>query len=340
MRILIVTSYNNGKIAPFISEQVDALVLSGGTVEYFLVKGKGIKGYLKNMLPLRRKIRSFRPDIVHAHYGLCGLLACLASHWPFATGHQPVVTTYHGSDINSQKARRFSKIAMRLSAWNIFVSQRTMAIALGNHQSSIAPAINRRSSLIPCGINLPKSAAECPDMSHVLETGKYHVLFAGAFNNAVKDPELAKAVVALLNEKQETRNEKQVQLIELKGYSRDEVNALMYACDAFLMTSKTEGSPQVIKEAMACGCPIVSVDVGDVKERFSTINCSDEGASSKLLDGCFVANTRELEELAELLLKAIAHGRTSGREKILSDGLTNEQVAEKLMEIYKGLLKM
>lgn len=317
MRILIVTSYNNGKIAPFISEQVDALEQIDCEVEYCLVKGKGIGGYLRNVPALRKKICSFRPDIIHAHYGLCGLLACLASR------RIPVVTTYHGSDINNPKARHFSKVAMRLSAWNIFVSQRTMTIALGNLQSSIAPAINRRSSLIPCGINLPKSAAECLDMSHVLEPDKYHVLFAGAFTNAVKDPVLAHEAVLNFNK----MHDRPIQLIELKGYSRAEVSALMYACDAFLLTSKSEGSPQVVKEAMACGCPIVSVDVGDVAER------------TEALDGCYVAKTRDPEELADLLQKAVAYGRTEGRDKIFADGLTNEQVAERLMEIYELIQK-
>lgn len=39
----------------------------------------------------------------------------------------------------------------------------------------------------------------------------------------------------------------------------------MNAVDAILMTSKTEGSPQVIKEAMACNYPIVATDVSDIK---------------------------------------------------------------------------
>ena len=129
---------------------------------------------------------------------------------------------------------------------------------------------------------------------------------------------MAKESVALLD------NES-VELLELKGYSREEVTLLMCAADVFLMTSFTEGSPQVIKEAMACGCPIVSVDVGDVKERTAGV------------EGCFVADTRNADELAKLLAKALAFdGRTKGRERIIADGLDNRQVAEKLMEIYKN----
>lgn len=117
-----------------------------------------------------------------------------------------------------------------------------------------------------------------------------------------------------------------VELLELKGYSRYEVTLLMCAADAFLMTSLSEGSPQVIKEAMACGCPIVSVDVGDVRER-------TEG-----VEGCYVANTRNPEDLAQLLKKALTFGnKINGREKIIADGLDNKFVAARLMDIYKKI---
>ena len=78
---------------------------------------------------------------------------------------------------------------------------------------------------------------------------------------------------------------------------------------------------------MACGCPIVSVDVGDVAERTSGV------------EGCYVVHTREPNDIAEALQKAIAfEGKTNGREKIIEMGLSNEQVAEQLLHIYKQLL--
>ena len=93
MRVLIVANHNKGYFVPFIVEQVNALKQLGIEVEYFAVHGKGIRGYLSNRSSLIAKIRDYHPDLIHAHYGLSGLLANLQRK-------VPVVTTYHGSDIH------------------------------------------------------------------------------------------------------------------------------------------------------------------------------------------------------------------------------------------------
>lgn len=302
MRVLIVASYNKGHFAPFIVEQAAELAELGCCMEFFGITGKGIKGYLKAYPALKRKIKEFEPDIIHAHYGLSGLLACLQRR-------VPVVTTYHGSDINDRKVLPFSKLAMRLSAFNIFVSRKTMEIA----------GYLKRGELVPCGIAeneiqaMPKAGAR---ERMGLDTSRKYVLFAGAFDNTVKNYPLAEQTMSLLPG---------CQLIELKGYDRSQVTMLMRAADAILMTSHTEGSPQVIKEAMMCGCPVVSVDVGDVSEVV-------EGVA-----GCFVCD-RTAEALAGKLEVAMAHGETGGRDRIVSRGLTGKAVADRIIEIYKSVI--
>ena len=352
-KILIIASDKGGKFVPFIEEQIVALQQAGVEIIRYGVTGKGITGYLRELPALRRFIRAERPDIIHAHYGLCGLLANLQRR-------VPVVTTYHGSDINVPSVLRFSKIAIRLSAWNIFVSARSASLAMGNgqwaidneinRQSPIANCLKKRSTLLPCGVNIPKPWSELQNqligkltlnqwVQGVLSKEMKNILFAGAFDNSVKDPDLAKKAIALCNlaignrqwvegiNSQSPIANSPINLIELKGYNRDQVNALMYNCDALLMTSKTEGSPQVIKEAMACGCPIVSVDVGDVAERTSGV------------EGCYVISTREPKDIAQAIQQSIAYkGKTNGRDKVIEMGLSNEQIAERLVEVYNQLL--
>lgn len=303
MRILFVASYNKGRFAPFIVEQAEALRRAGCDLEFFGVQGKGVKGYLKALPLLKLKIKTYHPDVIHAHYGLCGLLAGLQRR-------VPVVTTYHGSDINLKKVRPFSQLAMALSRYNIFVSKKTMKIA----------SLKKKYALIPCGIDLSDlQLTQKQDARKLMDLDGHrrYVLFAGAFDNAVKNANLAKEAVSMLHD---------VELLELKGYSRDEVNLLMCAADVFLMTSFSEGSPQVIKEAMACGCPIVSVDVGDVAEAIAGI------------DGCYIAEPCA-EKIAALLEKAMAYScRAEGRKRILELGLTNDQVATKLQSIYQSMI--
>lgn len=119
IRLLIVCSKNSGNFAPFIVDQVEALKKTGVVPDFFGVEEKGWKGYLKSRKLLLTKIELFKPQLIHAHYGLSGLLANLQRKIP-------VVTTYHGSDINDSKVFWLSKLTMMLSKHNIFVSKKNL----------------------------------------------------------------------------------------------------------------------------------------------------------------------------------------------------------------------
>lgn len=304
MKVLVVYSYNNNRVAPFISEQIESLRRLDVRVETFGIVGKGIKGYLSNRKLLLKQIKSFQPDIIHAHYGLSGLLANLQRRIP-------VITTYHGSDINQDKVLRFSKIAIKLSKYNIFVSQKNISKTKIKHSYS----------LLPCGVDTdlfyPQEKSWCREQMG-LKLDKRYILFAGAFDNMVKNPKLAKEVVSSFEN---------VELIELKGYSRNEVACLMNAVDVCLMTSFSEGSPQFIKEAMACNCPIVSVDVGDVKEVISETK------------NCFISTYKPDEIATKLKIVLKSDDRTDGSERIAQLNLSLEAVALKLMELYGKVIK-
>jgi len=303
MKILIVCSSNSGSIAPFILEQGEALMGVGVMVEYYTIRGKGIAGYLGNYKKLLAKINGFNPDIVHAHYGLSGLLANLQRK-------VPVVTTYHGSDINKAWIFRFSRLCMILSAHNIFVSSKNLTTS----------GLTRNQSLIPCGVDInlfspvDKVLAR-KDMG--LDNAFTYILFAGAFQNKVKNAALAQASVAGIPK---------VTLLELKDYSREQVALLMNAVDVALMTSFTEGSPQFVKEAMACNCPVVSVPVGDVSEVLTGV------------EGCYIS-TYEPADVAEKIRLVLETGkRIEGRERIIYLKLDSDSVARRILEVYNSVI--
>lgn len=288
-------------------EQVDALRSLGHDVRYVTAKKGGIGGYVELYRNLRKAIREIQPDIVHAHYGICGLIANL--QWQV-----PVVVTYPGSDINDKRIRPISVMAMRLSKYNLFMSKRQIA-KIQRYAKPEKTEIVRYGILSDLFVVQDKAIAR---RAMKLDADKKYVLFSSKFTRLGKDPELAKAAVALVDN---------AELLPLTGgYTKEEMVNLMNAVDAAIVTSKSEGSPQFTKEVMACGCPIVSVDVGDVAEQV-------EG-----LDGCYIAKTREPEELADLLMKAIAFGKTKGHQYIMDMRLDNVQVAERLVEIYKKFI--
>ena len=305
MRILIVANHNTGSFTPFVSEQAEAINRAGVEVDFFGVHGKGILGYLSNRKALIAKIIEYRPDIIHAHYGLSGLLANLQRI-------VPVVTTYHGSDIHS-KGRNllFSRLSIWLSAYNVFVSPDLL---------SIAAYKGSKHCVLPCGIDtdtfVPMERLDARKMLGWKPDGKY-VLFAGSFGNVVKNSPLAKTATAFVQG---------AELVELRGFSREQVNLAMNAANCLLMTSLREGSPQVVKEAMACGTPIVSVDVGDVKEVISGI------------EGCFIANYDANDIAGNLKQAFLFQGKTNGRQRIIERGLSNNAVTERILNIYDEVL--
>lgn len=303
MKVLIVANgkYQN-ELPSHVNEQIDALERESVQIETFGIDKSGLLGYFMESFRLRRKIRECQPDIIHAHYGLSGLCANLQRR-------VPVVTTYHGSDIHSGGwILKLSKIAMHLSAYNIYV---------GNKLLDMSGYKKNNTMVLPCGIDL-NVVKSIPREEAMKQTSfkKPFVLFAGSYSRPVKNAPLAKEAMKRIPD---------VEMVELDGYNRDEVTNLMNATSCLLMTSFNEGSPMVIKEAMACGTPIVTVDAGDAKNVIGDT------------EGCYIA-AYDADDIAAKVKKAMDFtGKTSGRGRIEELGLSNEYVAKRLIQLYQSL---
>lgn len=320
MKVLFIASGNHGVVTSVVGNQAEALQSDGVEIEWYFLKGKAVIGYLKNILPLRRYLRTHHYDVVHVHYSYSALAASLA-------GAKPLVVSLMGSDVKAPGAYKFLiRIFAACFSWKaIIVKSKDMYRALGI----------KRAIVVPNGVNLdrflPMDQKECQErLRWKEESGKKHILFPANTIDEEKDYPLAEAAVAMLQQR----------ICDLSfvncGFNRVELHPFVKtpntetpywynAADVVLMTSMWEGSPNVIKEAMACSRPIVATNVGDIAER------------TKELDGCYVAKTREPDELAGLILKAMQYSSTQGRERIIADGLDSHSVNQRLIEIYGGI---
>ena len=306
MKVLFVASGNKkgGRVSAFVQSQFDSLQKEGLDMMMYPVVGHGWKGYLRNFRKLRRLILKEKPDVVHAHYSSCGYLAALA-----AMGQKTKkVVSILGSFPTESRKLKFVRFCVD-HVWHatLVKSERTRA------------QLDRDLPVIPNGVDLDlfplTSQDEARERVGFGQDGKY-VIFVSDPTRPEKQFGLAEKAVRLLRDDT-------VHLIPVYDKPHDEIVDYMCAADVLIMTSANEGSPNVIKEAMACNCPIVVTDVGDV--RWIT-----EG-----VDGTYVSDTFDPEELAGLLKKALAFGaRTQGRKRIVDLGLTSEMVAQKLIRIY------
>lgn len=304
--ILIVSRSKNNSLgmSPFVYEQGKSLEYLGNKVDFFQIEKGGFRGYFDAFLKIRMKLSNEKYDIIHSHYGLSSFISLFQSN-------VKKFSTYHGSDF-TMPTGLFSLISCFFSDVNIFVSPKIAPFALNNF------------FVLPCGIDLdkfiPLKDAWNGKEKVLFSNGRkvyrknINILFSGSFNNKIKNPQLAKKVISKLDK------DLDIDLIELKDFERNEVNILMNICNLLLMTSFSEGSPQVVKEAMSCNCPVVSTNVGSVKELIED------------LDNCFVVESDEkaISSAIEKILSSKA--RSNGRNFIRAYSISN--VAAKLNLLY------
>lgn len=311
MRILLIGRYKNqfpNNLLPFIIEQGEAIRRCGGEVDYFAVKGNGLLAYFTARKALIQKIKEFQPDLIHAHYGLSGITAVLQSK-------VPVVTTFHNGETLSFSANILSSLFSLRTKFMVYVAQHIYDFAYLKRKKNYV--------ILPCGVDLHECVITDKEIARK-ELGflpnKKYILFGGGFDNLRKNYPLLKEGIELLK-----RDD--IEVLEMKGLSRLQISKILSACDLFALPTKSEGSPQALKEAMACNCPIIATDVADIKHLLGD------------LDGHYLCSF-DPKDVATKVEEALSfNSRTKGRERIIELGLTNDLVAKKLVEIYEEVLK-
>lgn len=323
MKLLFVVSGNVKPfdITPFIKAQGDALIEKGFDLFYFRVEGRGLKNYWKSIFHLRNYIKNNKVDLIHAHYSLCGWVAVLA------TRKIPIVLSLMGSDAMGDFAgKKKIKIKSRFFMFLTWFIQ-PFVKAIISKSSGIEKIVYRKkvSYIIPNGVQLKNFFTSERGFRCKLGLKKEikYILFLGSPVDVNKNYTLAKDAIKLLNRAD-------VELINVFNASHETVAEYLNSVDVFVSCSFAEGSANVIKEAMACNCPMVVTNAGDAEWVIGSE------------PGCFISSY-EPEQFANDLTRALKYSdhyhRTNGRKRITELGLDSDAVTEKLIQVYKRVLK-
>ena len=304
MKVLFVSGGNsNTGISPLIKAQGDSLEQLGLSVDYYQIIGKGFWGYLANVGPLRKKIKRSEYDLVHAHFSFSGFVSALA-------GARPLVVSLMGWNVQP-----LLKILIKVFNWLYW---RACIVKSNGMRDSLKI---RNLVLLPNGVDLelfrPLDKQKARTYLGWSQEHR-HILFAADPARPIKDYPLAQQAFELLARKTNAK------LHVLQDVKHSDMPYLYNAADVIMLTSKAEGSPNVIKEAMACNCVIVSTDVGDVKERFGNN------------EACFICRHDPADVCAKLLNALVFTGAVNTREAVLN--LDSQQIAQRLLAIYNSVL--
>lgn len=312
-----------GTMAPGM-RQIQSIQALG--IETVVVDMRGIPKlkYLQLLPKIRRYAKQV--DVIHSHFGYCGWLAKIATL--FNRARKPIVMSFMGDDllgtpINAKGDLNWlSTVAVR---YNKMIAKRYDRIIVKSREMAdvLAPV---RCEVIPNGVDvsvfsLMDRIAACESLK--ISSEGFNVLFPGNPMNPRKGYPLATEAVAIA----ERQLGKPIRLLSLSGVAPESVPAYMNACHAMLMTSFVEGSPNVVKEAMATNLPVIGVPVGDVHQ---------------LLDGVSHCSccSRDPSELGAALAKTLLAGeRSNGRSAILDRGLDLRSVALRIASLYEQTLK-
>lgn len=311
MKVLFVASGNSkSNLSPIVKVQGDSLENQEIDLHYYTIKGKGLWGYLANVSKLKKYLKQHQFDVFHAHYSLSAIAASLA-------GAKPLVVSLMGSDVKAKKWFRFFIWVFYKFFWRItIVKSEDMKKSLGFQKLTV----------IPNGVNTavfsPKNQVACQDQLN-WNKSKAHFLFAANPDRSVKNFKLTKKAINKIR----TQN---IELHYLQNVPHEEIPIYLNAADVVILTSLWEGSPNVIKESMACNRPIVSTRVGDVEWLFGD------------LPGHFLTSF-DVEDVADSLKKALAFSskfhQTNGQNRIIELELDSVSVAKKIIEVYETVLR-
>jgi glycosyltransferase involved in cell wall biosynthesis len=322
MRVLMVTTEwprVPWGTAQFVARQAAFLRAAGIEVDVFAFQGRrNPLNYAAAWLNVRRRLARERYDLVHAQFGQSALLAL--------PRRVPLVVTFRGDDLQGILGDQNGRITLtgrllrRFSRW---AGHRADAVIVVSSHMQRQLQNGRPIHVVPSGIDLElfRPIPQAPARIRLgLPADERLVLFVGNPDLARKRFSLARQAVDLLAATAPAR------LVVGWGVPHTQIPDYMAACDTLVFTSVQEGSPNAVKEALACNLPVVSVAVGDVAERLAGVA------------GCELCADDRPETIAAALARVLARGtRIDGQAAVRP--LDERLVTQRVIGIYHDVLR-
>jgi glycosyltransferase involved in cell wall biosynthesis len=316
MRILHITNnfptLNFPIFGIFIKEQIESLRSLGSENEVFFINSReeGKIAYLKSLGRLRRHLKQNSYDIIHCHHSYSGVTFLLSGQWPSTRR----LLSYQ-SDPRNEGGIFLFRILYRFFD-RIILKNRPKETNLS------------KTVYLPNGVNTgffaPMDKSECKKKLG-LDQSKRYILFMDSYNRRpCKRIDRYLETLAILKEKYHYSN---LEPLVLTNTARSLIPAYINASDLHLLTSDFEGSPNSVKECMACNIPVVSTPVGNVSDMLSDVG------------GSYVAGSFNPAELAELSDRSLNTQNINSRETLSVKGLDIEAVAIMLLDLYRKIIE-
>lgn len=328
MNILFVTNVYplpfEPNVNPVVLFQEKGLKRLGVNIDVFVINSKELSLFNipKLIIQLLKKWQKGQYDLLHVQFGgfqslLCALVA-----------KDRTVITFHGSDLHggfptTMKSKLKSKI-------NVFCSRLATNYARGiivvseNLVDRIPIKNSHKTKVIPPGVDFdvfsPFSQIKAK-LSLNLNPSARYVLFSNISGSPVKRKDFAEIVVKIVQEK---FPDVEFLLLTAQPYWR--VPLYLNAADCLLLTSENEGSPNIIREAIAVNLPVVSVDVGDVSSQIQGIN------------NCYIVD-RDPNLLADAISSVILNGRVANGRKLKQSSISNDLICDEIYNFYQFIIR-
>jgi glycosyltransferase involved in cell wall biosynthesis len=320
-RVLAVTNLWPTEADPgfgsFVKAQMESLRPLGVDFDVLFINGRESRwNYVRGLFGLWRRLRSSRYDLVHAHFGLSGLVArCQLK--------LPLVVSFMGDDVLGRPRRDGSITGVgRFFQVSSFVLARLASAVIVKSNQMKATLRLASACVIPNGVDLELfKLLDSNEARRILglEPKKKFVLFPYNPAEPGKRYDLIQAAVARAR-----KQVPQLEILHVRGVARQLMPLYLNAADVFVLASMQEGSPNALKEAMAVNLPVITVDVGDAAHLIGTT------------EGCYLV-PREVEAIAARVVEVCCRGtRTCGRDWIAR--LSVEKVARQIVEVYASVV--